>query len=442
LRRLLGMFHGAPPFWDREDAGRRLAERLSRFGDERPVVFALPRGGVPVGYEISRSLEVPLEVFVARKLGAPGQPEFGIGAVAAGGVRVLNEDVVRRLGIPEDYIERITERETAEVGRRMYLFRGDRAEPEVRGRTVILVDDGLATGVTARAAIRALRRMEPRRLVLAAPVCAAQTAELLGPEVDELVCLEAPPDLGAIGFWYRDFSQTSDEEVIELLEKARREHEERPVMVQTGPVELEGSLGVPEGARGVVLFAHGSGSGRHSPRNRYVARALRRAGLATLLIDLLTPDEGEVDFRTGHLRFDIGLLAQRLAGATDWLLENPDTRGLRIGYFGASTGAGAALVAATERSEGVGAVVSRGGRPDLAGDALPLVEAPTLLIAGGNDETVIGMNEEALARMRAEKRLEIIPGAGHLFEEPGALEEVARLAADWFAHHLDRTEAK
>lgn len=436
------MFHGAPPFKNREDAGRRLAERLSRFGDERPVVFALPRGGVPVGYEISRSLEVPLEVFVARKLGAPGQPEFGIGAVAAGGGRVLNEDVVGRLGIPEDYVERITEREMAEVGRRMRLFRGDRAEPEVRGRTVILVDDGLATGVTARAAIRALRRMEPRRLVLAAPVCAAQTAELLGPEVDELVCLEAPPDLGAIGFWYRDFSQTSDEEVIELLEKARSEHEESQVMVQAGPVELEGSLGLPlgfpEGARGVVLFAHGSGSGRHSPRNRYVARALRRAGLATLLIDLLTPDEEEVDLRTGHLRFDIRLLAQRLAGATDWLVENPDTQGLQIGYFGASTGAGAALVAAAERREAVGAVVSRGGRPDLAGDALPLVEAPTLLIVGGNDEPVIGMNREALAQMRAEKRLEIVPGAGHLFEEPGALEEVARLAADWFAHHLHR----
>jgi putative phosphoribosyl transferase len=212
--------------------------------------------------------------------------------------------------------------------------------------------------------------------------------------------------------------------------------DERRVRVSAGPVELEGDLGSPENARGVVLFAHGSGSGRYSPRNRHVARALQRAGLATLLIDLLTPDEERVDLRSGHLRFDIGLLAERLAGATEWLIDIPDTRHLRIGYFGASTGAGAALVAAAERPRDVGAIVSRGGRPDLAGDALPLVEAPTLLIVGGNDAPVIGMNEEALARLRAEKKLEIVAGATHLFEEPGALEEVARLAAGWFGRYL------
>jgi putative phosphoribosyl transferase len=299
---------------------------------------------------------------------------------------------------------------------------------------VILVDDGLATGVTARAAVEALRRLGPGRLILASPVCAAQTAEVLAPEVDELVCLEAPADLGAIGFWYHDFSQTSDEEVVELLERARRP--EGPVRVPVGPVELEGALSVPGGAAGVVLFAHGSGSSRHSPRNRHVARTLYEEGLATLLIDLLTPDEEEVDLRTRRLRFDVGLLAQRLVGATDWLRRNPQTRDLRVGYFGASTGAGAALMAAAERPEDVGAVVSRGGRPDLAGEALPLVRAPTLLIVGGEDEQVIRLNEEALARLRAEKRLEIVPGAGHLFEEPGMLDEVARLAAGWFAHHL------
>ena len=212
--------------------------------------------------------------------------------------------------------------------------------------------------------------------------------------------------------------------------------EERPVRVSADRVGLEGNLAFPGSARGVVLFAHGSGSGRHSPRNRYVARALREAGLATLLVDLLTEEEEEVDLRTRHLRFDIGLLAQRLVGATKWLAQNSDTRNLRIGYFGASTGAAAALVAAAEHPKPVGAIVSRGGRPDLAGPALPRVAAPTLLIVGGNDFPVIDMNRDALEQMRTEKRLEIVPGATHLFEEPGALEQVARLAAGWFVRHL------
>jgi putative phosphoribosyl transferase len=192
----------------------------------------------------------------------------------------------------------------------------------------------------------------------------------------------------------------------------------------------------PEGARGVVLFAHGSGSSRHSVRNRFVAGALRGGGLATLLLDLLTPDEEAVDARTAHLRFDIGLLAHRLVAATDWLTANPDTRGLKIGYFGASTGGGAALVAAAERPDLVAAVVSRGGRPDLAGPSLVHVRAPTLLIVGGRDEPVIGMNREAMRQLRSETRLEIVPGATHLFEEPGALEAVARLAEDWFQRHF------
>ncbi|MEA2527762.1 MAG: putative phosphoribosyl transferase [Thermomicrobiales bacterium] len=213
--------------------------------------------------------------------------------------------------------------------------------------------------------------------------------------------------------------------------------EARPVSVAVGDVTLSGDLVTPPRARGVVLFAHGSGSSRHSPRNQFVARELQAGGLATVLIDLLTPAEEAIDLRTRHLRFDIGLLAERLVGAVDWLTKQPETRDVRIGLFGASTGAAAALVAAAERPQVVGAVVSRGGRPDLAGQqVLRRVRAPTLLIVGGDDAPVIQMNRAAFDELRTTKALEIVPGATHLFEEPGALEHVARLARAWFLRYL------
>jgi len=213
---------------------------------------------------------------------------------------------------------------------------------------------------------------------------------------------------------------------------------ERTVQVQAGPVTLEGTLAVPPNAGGVVLFAHGSGSSRHSPRNRSVAGALQSAGLVTLLIDLLTREEETLDLRTRHLRFDIQMLADRLVGAIDWLAGQAETGSLRVGMFGASTGGGAALVAAAERPDTVGAVVSRGGRPDLAGPALARVAAPTLLLVGSHDYPVIELNQQALAQLHCPKEMVLVPGATHLFEEPGALEEVARLAADWFRRHLAR----
>lgn len=206
--------------------------------------------------------------------------------------------------------------------------------------------------------------------------------------------------------------------------------------VTAGPVTLRGDLVVPPEADGVVLFAHGSGSGRHSPRNHFVAQVLQDGGMGTLLIDLLTLEEEAIDVQTAHLRFNISLLADRLVGATDWLRAHEATRQLSIGYFGASTGAGAALVAAAQRPDVISAIVSRGGRPDLAGPALSRVKAPTLLIVGGDDTPVITMNRDAMAQMHAERKLEIVPGASHLFEEPGALEEVASLARGWFRRYL------
>jgi dienelactone hydrolase len=208
------------------------------------------------------------------------------------------------------------------------------------------------------------------------------------------------------------------------------------VSVPAGAAQLDGDLTLPVDPRGLVVFAHGSGSSRHSPRNRYVARALNDAGLGTLLLDLLTPAEEEEDLRTRRLRFDVVLLGERVVATVDWLAAQETLADLRVGLFGASTGAAAALIAAGERPERIGAVVSRGGRPDLAGDALERVRAPTLLLVGDRDVQVIAMNQEAMARMRAPVELELVPGASHLFEEPGALERVAELAADWFQRHL------
>jgi putative phosphoribosyl transferase len=443
-------------FDDRLDAGRRLAVRLSAYRGQDVLVLALPRGGVPVGYEVARHLNAPLDVFIARKLGAPNQPELGIGAVAPGGVLVLDMETIQHLGITDDVIARSAARELDEMERRMRRFRGEREMPAVEGRTVILVDDGLATGVTASAAIRALRQMAPARLVLAVPVCAPQTAQALRAQVDDLVYVEMPHNFGAVGLWYRNFDQTTDEEVVALLSSAQQaldkpvEESEpgsnqraRPqevttvqVQVPAGNANLDGDLAMPADPLGVVLFAHGSGSSRHSPRNRYVASVLNATGFATLLIDLLTPKEEAEDISTRHLRFDIALLAGRLVAVTDWLAMHPDLGRLPVGLFGASTGGGAALVAASERPEAIYAVVSRGGRPDLAGAALPDVHAPTLLIVGGEDRQVIALNKSAMSRMHCVTNLEIVQGASHLFEEKGALEQVAKLAADWFNQYL------
>lgn len=210
----------------------------------------------------------------------------------------------------------------------------------------------------------------------------------------------------------------------------------RDVLISVGSASLSGELIIPAAAEGLVLFAHGSGSSRYSPRNQFVARVIREAGVGTLLFDLLTPEEESVDAYTAHLRFDIALLARRLVAATNWLAVDKQTQQFAVGYFGASTGGGAALMAAAELGGHISAVVSRGGRPDLAGKALPFVTAPTLLIVGGRDYPVIEMNRQALAELRCVKRLTIVPEATHLFEEPGALEEVARLASEWFVRHL------
>ena len=446
------------PYRDRFAGGEALARLLSTYANRPDVlVLALPRGGVPVGYAVARALRAPLDVYLVRKLGVPGHEELAMGAIAGGGVEVLNPGVIEMLRVPRQVIDAVAAREEVALRQGERAYRDDRPPPDVAGKTVLLVDDGLATGASMRAAAAALRALGAGRSVVAVPVASRETCDELRSEVDEVVCALTPEPFRAVGLWYQDFAPVSDDEVRDLLRRAAQipapagqgvdastpagRADPRLVHVLADGTELAGDLTVPVGARGVVLFAHGSGSSRHSPRNRAVAETLQDGGFATLLLDLLTPEEEDFDIRTARLRFDIGLLARRLMAATDLLAAQPETAHLHIGYFGASTGAAAALVAAAaERQELVGAVVSRGGRPDLAGEALDKVRAPTLLIVGGNDTAVIEMNRAALARLRGEKQLQFIPGASHLFEEPGALEAVARLALDWFQRYLPPPE--
>lgn len=447
-RRLASLRGSMRVFEDRVDAGRHLAERLDSLRGKDIVVLGLPRGGVPVAFEVAKALQAPLDVLVVRKLGVPFQPELAFGAIGEGGVRVINDAVVADAALSEAEMARVETEQRAELERRSERFRRGHDRVPIAGRIAVIVDDGVATGATARAACEVARAQGASKVMLAVPIGGRDVYERFAGYADEVVCLDTPAFFFAVGQGYCNFTQTSDDEVVALLDRARENFGEpeaagatadppirdEEIRVSAGPVTVAGHLTIPEQPVGVVVFAHGSGSSRHSPRNRYVAEVLNAAGLATLLFDLLTPDEE----RNRANVFDIDLLARRLVDVTGWLAGQPDTKDLPVGYFGASTGAGAALVAAADPRVRVAAVVSRGGRPDLAGAALTKVVAPTLLIVGGWDNVVLGLNRQAQAMMRVECQLTIVPGATHLFEEPGTLERAAVLARDWFIDHLSR----
>lgn len=345
-------------FDDRGDAGRQLAQRLAQLSGKAVVVLGLPRGGVPVAFEVAKSLQAPLDVLVVRKLGVPFQPELAFGAIGEDGVRVLNDDVVRGTHLDAAAMDAVERKQLIELQRRAERFRRGRDRIPLTGRIAVIVDDGIATGATAKAACQVARAHGADKVVLAVPIGPDDIVARFAGYADEVVCLATPALFFAVGQGYRNFTQTSDDEVVAFLDRAHRDFAEagaidaaadpplrdEEVQVVAGPVPVAGHLTVPEKPRGIVVFAHGSGSSRHSIRNRYVAEVLTGAGFATLLFDLLTPEEE----RNRANVFDIELLASRLIDVTGWLATQPDTASLPVGYFGASTGAGAALVAAAD----------------------------------------------------------------------------------------------
>jgi putative phosphoribosyl transferase len=435
-------------FTDRQEAGLRLAGHLTHLEDRNDVVvLGLPRGGVPVAHEVARRLGAPLDVIVVRKLGVPYQPELAMGAIGEEGVRILDPRIVSMAGVSEHELEAVEQRERAELHRRAELFRRGRPRETLDGKTALIVDDGIATGSTIKAACSVARGLGAARVVVAAPVAPRDAAEQLAGDADEVVIVEQPHSFYAIGQFYADFNQTTDEEVTDLLHRASPSagfaadddppgntgvDVDEEVDITAGDVRLEGRLHLPSRSQGTVIFVHGSGSSRHSPRNRHVAQVLNQAGLGTLLFDLLTAHE-ELD-RSNV--FDIDLLADRLIEVGNWLRRHHRWPSQPVGYFGASTGAAAALRAAAKSGSDVAAVVSRGGRPDLTGPAIADVAAPTLLIVGSRDTVVLDLNRQARAQMTCETSIEIVPGATHLFEEPGALDQVATLARRWFLGHF------
>lgn len=423
-------------FRDRIDAADQLADALSSLRDKHPLILAIPRGGVPIGRVLADRLHGELDVVLVRKLGAPGHSEYAVGAIDENGRTQVSQEA-ELVGASEHYLQQEAAAQLATIRARRQLYSPHHAAIDPAGRTVVVVDDGLATGATMRAALQAVRARKPSRLICAVPVAAPASLAAVADIADDLVYLSAPAHFRAVSQFYLAFPPVEDEEVVRQLQTKQpasaTASSEAVQIGAEGGVVLSGDLEIPRNAVGLVIFAHGSGSSRKSPRNRHVAYALHAQGLATLLFDLLTDDEA----RDVALRFDIPKLAARLDAALQWALRHASTAALPIGLFGASTGAAAALVLAARYPMAVKAVVSRGGRPDLAGHGvLARVTAPTLLIVGGADKEVIPLNRVALSALTCHAEMVLVPNATHLFEEAGALEQVSALAAKWFRERL------
>ena len=439
-------------FRDRSQAADMLAHTLRTYRDQNPLILAIPRGALPMGEIMARELRGDLDVVLVHKIGAPENLEYAIGAVSEFGDIFLS-DSAQSYAAGSD-LQEAAAREIEHMRERRRKYSPIRPAIPIEGRIVIIIDDGLATGSTMLAAVRAVRVQKPARIIVAVPVASRSSLQLLRSECDELVALSQPEAFYSISQFYQSFEQVTDEQVERILAAGAKQSQSRtPVRAaetqesvlivdplgEMPDIQLAGELTIPSDALGLVLFAHGSGSSRLSPRNQFVAKTLNDAGIATLLFDLLTEEESLDRARV----FNIPLLAERLVMATQWAADQmtPNFPSL-LAYFGASTGGAAAIWAAADLIHSdieIAAVVSRGGRPDLALEHPSLAEftTPTLLIVGGDDEPVLSLNREAQAKLKNAKLL-VVPGATHLFEEPGTLQVVAKEAANWFRLHFEK----
>jgi putative phosphoribosyl transferase len=453
----IGMAETQPVFLDRAAAGDALARALTRFANQTDVVvLGLARGGVPIARRVSDAIGAPFSVLVSCKISVPGIDEMPLGAVSEGSDRMVPDPVAWYIGVPSQIMDRLSSRERVEMARRIAMFRDGEALLDVEGRTVILVDDGLASGATLRAAARAIRDRHPKRLIAAVPVASSAGLDEVREEVDEMIALAVPRVFDTVSSSYQRFEPVTDDDVLTALGRPTRRvsrivHDisrritdaERRIDIRGSDGRLVGDLATSqhidlhnnhEGFHerdALVILAHTGNNSRDGYRNRYIAGRLRLSGYATLRVDLLTKEEQPVEGETGEIRFDVARIAARLTDVCDWAVRAGVYGAQRTILLGAGTSAAAALSAAAQRQGNTLAVVTRGGRVDLATPSLSRVRAPVLMIVGEADHETLEVNRRATQFLPRRAKLIRIPGTGHTFAEPGALGAVAEHTARW-----------